>query len=143
MFNLNSYSQFAILLSEIGEVEDVGATGPSFQGASYMLSDLQWTYDVLFAAHPDRREGSDLLTLAKLQNYDAVLLPNSRYLSDSQIEILTAYANAGGTLIGFGRVGDQDDSGVPRASTRTFDDYFAKNLISELGTGKISHFQLT
>ena len=140
LFNLNSYGQFAILLSEIGEVEDVGATGPSFRGASYLLSDLQWTYDVLFAAHPDRREGSDLLTLAKLQKYDAVLLPNSRYLSDSQIEMLTAYVNAGGTLIGFGRVGDQDDSGVPRASTRIFDDYFAKNLISELGTGKIIAF---
>ena len=140
LFNLNSYCQFAILLSEIGEVEDVGATGPSFRGASYLLSDLQWTYDVLFAAHPDRREGSDLLTLAKLQKYDAVLLPNSRYLSDSQIEMLTAYVNAGGTLIGFGRVGDQDDSGVPRASTRIFDDYFAKNLISELGTGKIIAF---
>ena len=140
LFNLNTYGQFAILLSEIGEVEDVGATSPSFRGASYLLSDLQWTYDVLFAAHPDRREGSDLLTLAKLQKYSAVVLPNSRYLSDSQIEMLTAYVNAGGTLIGFGRVGDQDDSGVPRASTRSFDDYFAKNLISELGSGKIIAF---
>ena len=140
LFNLDNYGQFAILLSEIGEVEDVGSTNPSFNGASYLLSDLQWMYDVLFAAHPDRRDGSDLLTLAKLQKYDAVILPNARYLSDSQIEMLTAYVSAGGTLIGFGRVADQDDSGVPRASTRSFDDYFEKNLISEVGTGKIIAF---
>ena len=31
-------------------------------------------------------------------------------------------------------------SGVPRASTRSFDDYFEKNLISEVGTGKIIAF---
>ena len=140
LFNLNTFGQFAILLSEIGEVEDVGSTNPSFNGASYLMSDLQWTYDVLFAAHPDRRDGSDLLTLEKLQKYDAVLLPNSRYLSDSQIVILTEYTNAGGTLIGFGRVGDQDDSGVPRGPTRSFDDYFEQNLISELGAGKIIAF---
>jgi len=140
LFNLDNYGQFAILLSEIGEVEDVGSTNPSFNGASYLLADMQWTYDVVFAAYPDRRDGSDLLTLAKLQKYDAVVLPNSRYLSDSQVEILTEYVNAGGTLIGFGRIADQDDSGVPRGSTRTFDDYFEKDLITEVGSGKIIAF---
>ena len=112
LFNLDNYGQFAILLSEIGEVEDVGSTNPSFNGASYLLADMQWTYDVVFAAYPDRRDGSDLLTLAKLQKYDAVVLPNSRYLSDSQVEILTEYVNNRGNLIGYDRIANHDISSI-------------------------------
>ena len=142
-FNLSEAGQFAVLYSEIGEVSDPGSTTSSFRGATYLLTDMQWMFDVIFAAHPNRREGNELLTLAQLQRYDAVILPNTRYLTDAQIVLLEQYANAGGILIGFGRVADNDHTGQIRSGDRSFDDYFGSDEVQAVGSGFVISFEST
>jgi hypothetical protein len=140
-FNLAEAGQFAVLYSEIGEANDPGSTTASFRGITYLLTDMQWMFDVVFAAHPNRREGNELLTLAQLQRYDAVILPNTRYLTDAQIVLLEQYANAGGILIGFGRIADNDHTGQIRSGDRTFDDYFGTDKVQAVGGGFIISFE--
>ena len=140
-FNLAEAGQFAVLYSEIGEVDDPGSTTSSFRGATYLLTDMQWTYDVVFAAHPNRRDGNELLSLTQLQLYDAVVLPNTRYLTDAQIVLLEQYVNAGGILIGFGTIADNDHTGQIRSGDRSFDDYFGTDKEQAVGSGFIISFK--
>jgi len=140
-FNLAEAGQFAVLYSEIGEANDPGSTTASFRGTTYLLTDMQWMFDVVFAAHPNRREGNELLTLAQLQRYDAVILPNTRYLTDAQIVLLEQYANAGGILIGFGTIADNDHTGQIRSGDRSFDDYFGTDKVQAVGSGFVISFE--
>ena len=140
-FNLSEAGQFAVLYSEIGEVSDPGSTTSSFRGATYLLTDMQWMFDVIFAAHPNRRDGNELLTLAQLQLYDAVILPNTRYMTDAQIVLLEQYVNAGGILIGFGSIAKEDHTGQIRSGDRSFDDYFGTDKVQAVGSGFIISFE--
>ncbi len=140
-FNLSEAGQFAVLYSEIGEVDDPGSTTSSFRGATYLLTDMQWMFDVIFAAHPNRRDGNELLSLTQLQLYDAVILPNTRYLTDAQIVLLEQYVNAGGILIGFGTIADNDHTGQIRSGDRTFDNYFGTDKVQVVGSGFIISFK--
>ena len=140
-FNLAEAGQFAVLYSEIGEVDDPGSTTASFRGTTYLLTDMQWMFDVVYAAHPNRREGDELLTLAQLQLYDAVILPNTRYLTDAQIVLLEQYVNAGGILIGFGTIADNDHTGQIRSGDRSFDNYFGTDKVQAVGSGFIISFK--
>jgi hypothetical protein len=140
-FNLAEAGQFAVLYSEIGEADDPGSTTASFRGTTYLLTDMQWMFDVVFAAHPNRREGDELLTLAQLQLYDAVILPNTRYLTDAQIVLLEQYVNAGGILIGFGKIADNDHTGQIRSGDRSFDNYFGTDKVQAVGSGFIISFK--
>ncbi|MDA0796874.1 MAG: hypothetical protein O3C55_10595 [Proteobacteria bacterium] len=140
-FNLSEAGQFAVLYSEIGEVSDPGSATSSFRGATYLLTDMQWMFDVIFAAHPNRRDGNELLTLAQLQLYDAVILPNTRYMTDAQIVLLEQYVNAGGILIGFGTIAKEDHTGQIRSGARSFDDYFGTDKVQAVGSGFIISFE--
>jgi len=140
LFNQVEDGQFAILYSESGEVVDESATTGAFRGAVKLLVDLHWPFDVLFAAHPERRDGVDLLSLSGLERYDAVWLPNTRGLTDEQVALLEAYVNGGGTVIGFGQVADRDAQGGEVAGERVFDDYFADQAVKLVGAGKIVPF---
>ena len=140
-FNLAEAGQFAVLYSEIGEADDPGSTTAAFRGTTYLLTDMQWMFDVVFAAHPNRREGDELLTLAQLQLYDAVILPNTRYLTDAQIVLLEQYVNAGGILIGFGKIADNDHTGQIRSGDRSFDNYFGTDKVQAVGSGFIISFK--
>lgn len=140
LFNHPEDGQFAVLYSEAGEINAEWETTPSFQGAVKLLVDLHWPFDVVFAGHPARRDGNDLLTLAQLQKYDAVVLPNTRYLTDQQVAILEQYVNDGGTIIGFGAVADRDENGNDVSGARTFADQFADDYVKDMGTGWIIPF---
>jgi len=70
-----------------------------------------------------------------------VILPNTRYLTDAQIGLLEEYTNAGGILIGFGTIADNDHTGQIRSGDRSFDDYFGTDKVQAVGGGFIISFE--
>jgi hypothetical protein len=75
----------------------------SFYGASYALLDSQIQHDVLFSG--DDFMLQDTLTAEQLNKYDVLVLPNSRNLSNSQIQLILDYVKSGGTVLAWAEIG--------------------------------------
>ena len=67
------------------------------------LSDGAQPYDVLFFPDGDLR--SDMLALEDLRQYQTLVLPDCRYLTHAQAEILRNYLEKGGYLLVLGELG--------------------------------------
>ncbi len=121
LYNHNHKGDVAVIYSEPGESIDPGTQGRSFRGAVEMLDQVHITYDIIFAGG---KNTIDTLTLASLSSYNTVILPNTRYLSDNQVSVLEQYLTQGGTLVGIGIIGDQNEKGefVSRSFTGIFTD---------------------
>jgi len=120
LFNLPEDGEIGILYSQAGETLDSGPMGRAFRSGVAILEASHRPYDVLFT-------GSAMPPLAAsdLAAYKAVLLPDTRYLSDAEVALLEGYLSSGGTLIGTGRIGDRDETGAAatRAITTLLLDY--------------------
>jgi hypothetical protein len=74
-----------------------------FWDVSEALADARQPYDVVF--FPDGELRGDSLTPASLAPYRTVILPDCRFLTGSQAEVLRAYLDRGGRLVALGEVG--------------------------------------
>ena len=123
---------------EIGLVYSLASSEnhSSFEGAFYLLSDIQRSFDIIVFG--DNKWFNESLTLNDLLRYRAILLPNTGYLTDKQVELLLNYAEQGGILIGIGSVGTRNETGgIVNSETRTtFVGLFNGGVVS-YGSGKI------
>jgi glycosyl hydrolase family 42 (putative beta-galactosidase) len=69
--------------------------------------------DVVIFNHPEIH--ADRATLDDLRRYKLILLPALECLSDGQIDLLTRYVRAGGTLGLIGSSGVRDEHNIPRS----------------------------
>ena len=136
LFNLDDDGEVAIVYNEAFEIEDTGGFTPGYRGIIMLLNDAHRSHDVIFAGHPSKRGGIDPFSSTDLSSYKAVILPNARMLTDSQVEKLNSYLNDGGIVIGFGRIADLDEDGEDKSASRTFDDHFASDGSTTVGAGK-------
>ena len=135
LFNLDDAGEVAVVYNEAFEIEDTGGFTPGYRGIIMLLNDAHRNHDVIFAGHPSKRGGTDPFSSTDLSSYKAVILPNTRMLTDSQVEKLNSYLNDGGTVIGFGRIADLDEDGRDKSASRTFDDHFASDGSTTVGAG--------
>ena len=76
---------------------------PSIYGISNLLLDTHFQFDVLFSGDDNWIE--DKLCLDELKRYQVVILPDTPFLTDNQVDMLLAYLKSGGRIIGFGEIG--------------------------------------
>ncbi|MHA1859509.1 MAG: hypothetical protein ACTSVF_00170, partial [Candidatus Asgardarchaeia archaeon] len=117
---------------EIGLVYSLASSEnySSFEGAFYLLSDIQRSFDVIVFG--DNKWFNESLTLDDLLRYRAILLPNTGYLTDKQVELLLNYTEKGGILIGIGSVGRRNETGgvVSSEARTTFISLFDGSVVS-------------
>jgi hypothetical protein len=110
--NLISTSRIAILYSyATGRWSPKGpydAFGENFRGICNLLLDAHFQYDVLFAGDADWME--DKLTLGALKRYEVLVLPNTKHLSERQVNLLLSYVHSGGSVIAFGDIGSHSET---------------------------------
>ncbi len=80
-----------------------------FYGVCNLLLDEHFQYDVLFSGDDDWIE--DKLSLEALNEFEVIIIPNVRNLSDSQVSLLLSYMDSGGHIIGFGEIENHDEKG--------------------------------
>jgi hypothetical protein len=82
--------------------QETSETGPFWQVCE-ALSDAAQPYDVLFFPDGDLRP--DTLTAETLRQYQTVVLPDCRYLTAAQSQLLREYLAKGGYLLVMGELG--------------------------------------
>ena len=127
LFDHAEASEIAVVYSEASIEADSGGLGNAFRGMTHLLSDAHRTWDVVVASNPNRAGYTELLSLSKLQEYSAVVLPQTQYLSDAQVSILEDYLNAGGVVVGTSTVARYDENKVDQSAGRSFDDLFGSD----------------
>lgn len=110
----------------------------AFNGICEILTDLHVQYDTIFVG--DGISNEDTLSGDVLSHYELVFLPNTASLTDSQVEAILAYVNAGGTVAALGEVGIMNEEGIevkrPELSALTRQRY------SEYGNGQFYHLRV-
>ncbi len=92
-----------------------GAAAPpvsALAGIARALEEGHLPFDVVLLRHPEIHE--DQVTLQKLKRYRLIILPHLECLADSQIQLLTQYLQAGGTLGIIGQCGVRTEDNIPR-----------------------------
>ncbi|HET6821225.1 MAG TPA: hypothetical protein VFH34_01185, partial [Anaerolineales bacterium] len=82
--------------------QETSEIGPFWQ-ACEALSDAVQPYDVMF--FPDGELRPDSLTSDALSQYRTLILPDCRYLTQAQAQLLQEYAASGGRLLVMGELG--------------------------------------
>jgi hypothetical protein len=82
--------------------QDTSEIGPFWQVCE-SLSDAAQPYDVLF--FPDGNLRPDTLSPETLTQYRTIILPDCRYLTQTQLHLLHDYLKSGGTLLVIGELG--------------------------------------
>ncbi|MDZ7850641.1 MAG: hypothetical protein U5K70_07475 [Halodesulfurarchaeum sp.] len=83
----------------------------SFNGTTTLLREAQIPYTVLTFGHPRLWEDTDLLE--GLQEYEVIILPNVRSLSEAQLSALSDYVDQGGHLVANGQTPDRTANFAP------------------------------
>jgi hypothetical protein len=117
LYSSKTYSEIAVVYSVETEFQresgrgifadnrynqETSEIGPFWQ-ACEALSDAVQPYDVLFFPDGDLRP--DSLTPENLNQYKTLILPDCRYLTQAQAQLLREYLNKGGTLLVMGELG--------------------------------------
>jgi hypothetical protein len=82
--------------------QDTSEIGPFWQVCE-ALSDAAQPYDVLF--FPDGESRADTLTAETLRQYQTLILPDCRFLTAAQAQLLSEYLKRGGYLLVMGELG--------------------------------------
>ena len=135
LFNLTEAGEVAVLYNEALEKADTSNYTPGYQGIMMLLADSHIPFDVVFAGDPEDRDGVDPFSTKHISQYKAIVLPNTKMLTDAQVSKLESYMTDGGTLIGLGQIANQDENGNDVSSSRTLDDYFTSDGTSTVGSG--------
>jgi hypothetical protein len=132
LFNLSRSGEVGVVYNEALVRSDEDDFTNGFKGIMALLSEEQIPHDVIFVGDPalnqrDLGNGSDPLgdsSLIEISNYKALILPNVRMLTDTQVATIEDYVNNGGILIGFGDIATQNENGEDVSDNRSLDDYF-------------------
>ena len=109
LLSRTTFNEVAVIYSVESEFQreaacaGVGEQESPFWDISEALCADRQPYDVLF--FPDGELRADTLTLDDLRRYCSVVLPDCRFLTDTQADVLTAYLESGGRLITLGEIG--------------------------------------
>ena len=136
LFNLDEAGEMAVVYNEAFEVTDTGGFTPGYRGIMMLLGDVHRPFDVLFAGDPDKRDGADPFASTDLSKYKAIVLPNTRQLTNAQVTKLESYLSGGGVVIGLGQIADLDENGNDVSGARNFDDYFTSDGSTTVGSGE-------
>ena len=104
--NLTSTSRTAVMFP-YSSYRWSGRFQQSFYGINNLLLDEHFQYDVIFAGDDNWIE--DELSLEELNRYQVVILPNTRNLTDNQVDLLLSYLDSGGRVISFGDIGTHNE----------------------------------
>lgn len=102
---------------EWGIEQDYDRAIDSFIGTAKILRESQIPYSVLVFGHPELWEDSD--QRERLNDYDAVVLPDIRTVTDAQRTALEQYVASGGSLISSGDPPSKTGSYAPRDDIAT------------------------
>ncbi len=81
-------------------------------GMARALEENHVPYDVVILNHPEIHQDRD--SVDDLKQYSLIVVPALECLSQAQVDRLTAYLKAGGTLGVIGRCGVKDENNLPR-----------------------------
>jgi hypothetical protein len=84
----------------------------AFSGIGRAMEEGHLNYDMVIFNHPEIH--ADHTTLDELRQYKLLILPALECLSDSQVELITRYLSAGGTLGTIGPCGLRNEDNLPR-----------------------------
>lgn len=113
--NLVSPAKTAVLYS-YASVKNNRPSSSNFFGICNLLLDAHRQYDALFAG--DNQWIDDNLTLGQLNQYDLVVLPNIKDISDKQLDLLLTYVRTGGKVFAFGETATRDESDFSKPRTQ-------------------------
>ncbi|MFA5032497.1 MAG: hypothetical protein WC614_05695 [bacterium] len=133
LFDVDEYGDFGLIYSLSSWRHTASDSKASYEGAHRLLQDAHIPYDVIFGG--DNDWAVDSFAQGKLNKYRAVVLPRTECLSNAQINMLLAYCNAGGILIGIGNVGTKNENGT--SVTRTSWQNLFNGKIVNYGSGKV------
>ena len=105
--NLKSTSRIAVLFPH-SSLRWSDPFRQSFYGTNNLLLDTHFQYDVIFAG--DDNWIVDELSLEELNRYQVVVLPDTRNLTDNQVDLLLSYLDSGGRVISFGDIGTRNEN---------------------------------
>ena len=89
----------------------------ALSGMARALEEGHLPFDVVIFNHPEIH--ADRVTVEELKQYRLVILPTLECLASSQIQMLTEYVQAGGTLGIIGDCGVCDEDNIPRGVPAT------------------------
>ena len=106
-------NRVAIYYSLGNQMGDVGRSGEeewTYLGVARLLEDSHYSYDVLYQGDPDMGAGTtrwvdQVVSLTDMQAYEAIVLPHTTYMTDTEVSNFLAYVEAGGVLIVFAEAG--------------------------------------
>lgn len=104
--NLVTTSKMAVLYS-YSSVKNTLTSSENFFGICNLILDGHMQYDAVFAG--DNIWIDDSLTLDKLIQYDLIILPNVKYISDEQLALILNYVKLGGKIYAFGETAAWDE----------------------------------
>lgn len=126
-------------LNEKNHNETGGLSITSFYGTGQFLIDQSIPFDVIFA--PETRFSTlPDITLPKLQRYETIILPNTTYLNDNQVQVILDYVRDGGTIVALGDIGIKGEDGH-LASRPELESLQTENGEKTLGLGKFVYFR--
>ncbi len=119
----NRVAVYYSLGNHMGDVGRRGVEEWTYYGAARLLEDSHYSYDVLYQGDPDMGPGTirwvdKQVSLPEMQRYDVIVLPNTRYMTDTEVQNFLDFVNAGGILVVFGDAGTHD-FGFPTPNLRT------------------------
>ncbi len=112
---------------------------PEFERLSDMLRDLNYSVDVL-SGSAFAMGRADLPEVSTFQQYEFIVLA-AEFLSTEEIEVLSSYLDAGGTIVATGKPGRFDewcrDATAETGTRSTWLGYFASHGENAVGSGKL------
>ncbi len=143
----NRVALYYSLGNHMGDVERAGEEVGSYYGAARLLEDSHYSYDVLYQGDPDMGPGTTRwvdkqVGLSEMQDYQAVLLPQTRYMADAEVQNFLEYVESGGFLVVFGDAGT-DDFSYPTPGARangTWSDLVEAEGVRAYGAGQVLVF---
>ena len=132
----NRVALYYSLSIHMGDVDREGVKVNTYYGAARLLEDSHYSYDVLYQGDPDMGPGTvrwvdQQVSLADMQEYQLIVLPHTRHMSDEEVRSFLDYVQSGGVLVVFGEAGTYDFS-YPTPNQRSNSTW--ENLVSAAGT---------
>ena len=132
----NRVALYYSLGNHMGDVDRENVEVNTYYGAARLLEDSHYSYDVLYQGDPDMGPGTvrwvdQQVSLADMQEYQVIVLPHTRHMSDAEVQSFLDFVQNGGILVVFGEAGTHDFA-YPTQNQRSNSTW--ENLVSAAGT---------
>ena len=119
----NRVALYYSLGNHMGDVDREPVEVTTYYGAARLLEDAHYSYDVLYQGDPDMGPGTvrwvdQQVALTDMQRYRVIVLPNTRHMTDVEVQNFLDFTESGGILVVFGEAGTHDFS-YPAPNTRS------------------------